>query len=426
VAGIAASFAARDAGAEVTLYEAQPHLGGRIAGADSWDTGRHLVTSAYSNFLKLTDRLGTTELLNWRPFSIGVILGRRKPFWNLSHLSGKRIFDLLNFITTPYLPVSIKPASYLAIKRAIKDAPGEPSDTELIGDWTKQRFLPTPGTTVAHYFKDVGWSRTLVARFGNPVVRSICNLTSEQAAAAPWLTALKRMFQDTPRLAGWIRGEVKNLVSEPALRILRQEGVEVRLNSPVKRIGKIETLWQVSTMSTDDYYDVLIITTPPVNLGFLAGVAELQELHHTAKTIQARKIITVRAVFRDMEALPGPLGELDQDQSVWFVETEDRGTVVVERIYSALEESVRLKNQELKQKFIDDIRRIFGGIEIVSDIFICPYARATPSILPGTPCPLLQQAENVFYAGDWTATGLPPTLESAARAGSLAGKAAIR
>jgi len=148
------------------------------------------------------------------------------------------------------------------------------------------------------------------------------------------------------------------------------------------------------------------------------------ELIEAAKEISGCTIITIRASFSGIEALLGPIAEGSNPYPVWFAEPSPGGGVLLERVLSGMPGSLKPDIKSLKAEFLNHAREHFNATEMISDIQVRPYMNATPSIIPGTKRPKLKQSEDLYYAGDWSDTGLPPTLESAARAGRLAGKAA--
>ena len=62
LAGIAASLALADAGAEVTLFERRPHLGGLTTSIErdglSFDNGQHVFLGCCTSYRAFIDRIG--------------------------------------------------------------------------------------------------------------------------------------------------------------------------------------------------------------------------------------------------------------------------------------------------------------------------------------------------------------------------------
>lgn len=67
VAGISAAMQLCDSGCDVEIFEQKMQVGGRItaihdlASGDTIDNGQHLLTGAYTRFLEILERLGTSE-----------------------------------------------------------------------------------------------------------------------------------------------------------------------------------------------------------------------------------------------------------------------------------------------------------------------------------------------------------------------------
>lgn len=424
VAGIYAALAARREGAEVTLYEALPHLGGRAAGGEGFDTGRHLVSTAYHDFLTLSLRIGSARNLVFSRLALGAITGFRKVYWPLSRPllgSGSAPVGLL---TSPFLPLLSRLPSAGALVESLRQAADEPDEDELLGDGTV-RFHRVPGPTVADHWDEFHWPEPLRRRLGVPTVLSICNGEPGEIAAQPYLSALARLLADRQRRAGWVRGDYGLAVTGPAGETLPREGVRVHLRTPARELRRTGDRWTITGRDVKGSFDAVLIALPPWALDGIAGDLP-GELVEAARAVSAHGILTLRGRFADVDALPGPLGEEEEKPAVWFAEPHPRGGVLVERVLSALPSGEKPDFPALKGEFLALAKRFFDGERLIGEVEVRWYPRATPTLGPETPRPVIRQGDGLYYAGDWSATGLPPTLESAARAGRLAGRAAAK
>ncbi len=421
VAGISAALAASKGDAKITLYESLEQLGGRAAGDEKWDTGRHLALSSYTSFLRLTDALGSTSQLVMNPMAVGVIHGNRRSFLHFTHHLLGQAAPLFSLLTSPMVPFPKRLTSLTALARTIRMDCAEPPDEELLGNGIA-KFSKTTEKTVYDLYKNAYWPRVLQERLGDTAGRSMFNLTAKNIPADPFVAALKRIFTDPVKQSGWVRGDYSSLITAPAPNTLKNAGIELQLQQLVMRLERSNAKWKITTKDDESEYDYVIITVPPWNLKFLQDCGELQELYETAMEMQANRIITIRGQYSSAEALPGALGELDGDQGVWFVEPHLSGGFLVERVLSGMASKSPTRLKETKEEFDTLAKRYVNANNRLGEIEIRTYPKATPAIFPGTPRPFLHQGENLYYAGDWSATNLPPTLESAARAGWLAGK----
>ncbi len=71
LAGIAAALALADAGAQVTLFERRPHLGGLTSSIErdgfSFDNGQHVFLGCCSSYRAFVDRIGASEQVYLQP-----------------------------------------------------------------------------------------------------------------------------------------------------------------------------------------------------------------------------------------------------------------------------------------------------------------------------------------------------------------------
>jgi len=423
VAGLSATFEAVEHGAEVTILEALPHLGGRAAAGKNWDTGRHLVSSSYYDFLQLTNHLRTTSALTLSPMALGIIEGRRKPFWYMNIPLLGNIAPLAGLITSGFIPLSHSLNALKSLMKIVGEYVTEPSDKELIGTGNSA-ISAADGLTISQYMDNSRWSELLQKRFGNPSAIGMCNLSPVEAAVEPFILAMKRIFHEPDKRAGWVHGDAGRLITNPAPDILAENGITVRLKTKVDEVRLGNLGWKVKFSGEWEDFDAVIITVPPSRLDFLDNCEQAEELVNAAKEISGCRIITIRASFDGIEALPGPIAEGSNPYPVWFAEPSPRGGVLLERVLSGMLGSYKPDINLLKEEFVSRAKDYFNATEVISEIQVRPYMNATPSIKPGTKRPKLKQSDNLYYAGDWSDTGLPPTLESAARAGRLAGKAA--
>ncbi len=426
IAGLCAALEARAAGAEVVVLEAMQHLGGRAGGGEGWDTGRHLATSAYSEFFWLLDQLGTRDKVILKPLALGVLLDKRRPYWHFHHPLFGSLAAATTLLGSSLLPFGSRFESLFAVLRSLKRALPEPSDDELIGDG-EDRFIPIPGGTVADLFEQTRWPKAFARRIGRPLARSVFNLSHEEAAEAPFVTVLKRTLEAKPQRAGWVVGGTASLISEPAPAVLAERGVQVRLRSLVSGFEKMEKGWRIHTGAGGDLdVDAVVFTAPFNRLGMLTECEPLKHLADAtaAGKVEGRTIVTCRARVEGVDPAHGPLAELSEEDPAWFVEPHPEDGVLLERVVSGLDSSTTVDRDGMAKEFVRLAAKYFRVEVDPGAVEIKPYIHATPSLKPGLPRPVLRQAEGFYYASDWSATGLPATMESAARAGRAAGRAA--
>ncbi|MCB2199250.1 FAD-dependent oxidoreductase [bacterium] len=420
VAGLCAALALRDAGTEVTLFEALPHLGGRGAAGESFDTGRHMITTSYTSFLRLLDRIGSRDTIHWQPASFGTRIGDRPLWWPFGppvpqgHLGAAG-----SLLASPLIPGRDRLPSLLALNRVLRQQVSEPGDESLSGN-SEDRFIPSSTITIHDLFKTTQWPTSLIRRLGEPVSVGMFNAIPAQTDAVPFINALKRVLLDPERLIGWGRGNLGEVITLPAQRALQDAGVDLRMGQRVTSVSRNVSGWTLETRHQTETTDVLLITLPPNQLGLLKGVDAATPLVEQAQKVEGHGIATLRGHFAEGTPFPGPLAEEGGDMAIWFSEPHPEGGVLVERVLSALPSSPPPDFSALMDQFIKNAEIWTGSTELLHHEFRY-YPFATPLLDTRTSRPTIRQADTLYYAGDWAGTGLPATLESAARAGWQAG-----
>ena len=109
----------------------------------------------------------------------------------------------------------------------------------------------------------------------------------------------------------------------------------------------------------------------------------------------------------------------------------NRGENHVQVVVSAARSLRGLGNDEIQRRIVEELRFLFPDAAVASlarGRVVTEHA-ATFSAVPGVdrwrPGPV-SPIENLFVAGDWTATGWPATMEGAVRSGYLAAEAILQ
>jgi len=92
---------------------------------------------------------------------------------------------------------------------------------------------------------------------------------------------------------------------------------------------------------------------------------------------------------------------------------------------------IDLPNEELAERFTHELRRLFPKARQarVERCLVVKQPQATFAAVPGSAkhrLPCRTSIENLFLAGDWTATGWPATMESAVRSGLACAREILR
>jgi squalene-associated FAD-dependent desaturase len=407
VAGLAAATAAAARGLVVTLWEAAPQAGGRCRSLDDArlgrriDNGNHLVLSGNRATAAYLDRIGGRgEMYEIAPAAypfVDVATGER---WTLRPGRG---------------PVPL----WLA------DPARRPPGTRL-GDLGRGLGLLWAGrgrAAGAVLGDGAGY-----ARFWDPLVTAVLNTTPAEAAAHLMRPVLLETFaRGEPACRPVIaRTGLDDAFVAPALAWLRRRGAAVHLGARVDAVefaeGDVSALHVKSERVELSDGDGVVLATPPwITAGLLPGYAPpcdyspIVNAHFALDDVDAG----------DMAASPALVG-LVGGSAQWIFRRPGLASVTV----SAADALVERSAEELARRFWPEVCAALElGAAALPACRIIKEKRATPRQTPAAAArrwPTRTEWRRLALAGDWIATGLPATIESAVRSGEAAVRALCR
>ena len=424
LAGIAAALECADAGADVTLLEGRPRLGGAtfsIRRDGIWmDNGQHVFLrccTEYRRFLGRIEAIRLTELQD--RLSIPVVA----PGGRLAHIGRARL------PTPAHLLPSLARFRYLSrrdrigIARAVRplaklDLTDPRLDRRTFGSWLAER----------------GQSQAAVDALWNLIVLPTVNLPAAEASLA--LSA--KVFQ-TGLLESADGGDIgyaavplQQLHGDTGIQALERAGVDVRTRTRVERIEPRRDGFSLGFGGDGIDADAVVLAVPhddaPELLpeGALPHVGELSYLG-------AAPIVNLHVVYdRPVTDLPFAAGH---ETPVQWVFDRTRGTGLERGQYLAVSlscarEYVGQKVEELRAQFVPALEQLFpeAAAASVELFFVTREQRATFRQGPGTAAlrpGTRTRVDGLYLAGAWTDTGWPATMESAVRSGVAAAREVV-
>ncbi len=397
MSGLSAAVRLIKAGHGVVLHESAGHAGGRCRSFQDdamgcrIDNGNHLLLSGNRSALAYLSDIGADNSLTGPE---------------------RAEFPFLDLETAERWTVTLD-AGFLP-KAVFSKAGRVPGSRPL--DYLKAFRLAWAGgeTTVAQC---LGPDNALFRRFWEPLAVAVLNTAAEEGAASLMSTVMREtLFRGESACRPLIakRGLSDSFV-DPAVRFLEGQGADFHLNNRLRGLkiedGRVAGLdFGDGPAALDDGDTVVLALPPPVAAGLVPGLEVPGEF---------RAIVNGHfCLEREIEGfsflgLSGGLGQ-------WLFVRGGVASVTV----SAADDLAEEDNALIAGRLWADVALALG----LGDVPLPPHRivkekRATfaqtpeqEKRRPGARTGL----KNLFLAGDWTATGLPATIEGSIRSGRTA------
>lgn len=433
-AGLAAGVALAAGGARPLVLEGRPHLGGRArsftdaASGERLDNGQHAMMGCYTHTLAFLERIGTAHRLVrqerlrvamvHRTRGAGVIAAAALP-GPLHMAAGVLGYRLL------------RPAERIAALRA---------GLAILRRY-RRRDPALAALTVAELLGELRQSHDAQASFWNPVAVATLNELPERAAALPFAAVLARAFFGTGRDAQFVLPgtDLSALYTDAARAFIERRGGRVETHAAVAGIevdgGGVRAVHLRDGRALAARS--CIAAVPPRALAALLpeavrGAPSMRRL----EDFGASPIVSVH-LWLDRPVLAEPFLGCVGTTAQWFfnrsaLQTGGADASVpaprapvgqwLSAVISAGHGIVEWPNERIVDTVLGDLRQLVpdATAAAVRRAVVVKEKQATISTTPANerrrPGAATALA-NLWLAGDWIATGLPPTIESAVMSG---------
>jgi zeta-carotene desaturase len=428
VAGMSAACALVEAGLRVKLVERRGYLGGRASsyrhpGVDEViDNCQHVLFGCCTSLIGFYRRIGVAERIHWANAMTMIEPGGRRTLLKSSRWLPAPLHGLPSLMAANALTREDKLALARAFRKLMRPVPTD--STETLGAWLKRN----------------GQTQGAIDRFWRLVIASALNGDVDVIALPYAAKVIRELFLNSAEAGsmGMSTVPLSELYSG-AEQYLRERDGEVIFNASVEGAAWDEetSQWTVTTRASRQVADFVVIALP------FEGAAKLlpqmppadgvEKLASQIARHEHGPICSVHLWF-DRE-----ITELDHavllDREIHWMYNKSRlqpwrrtkGSYL-ELVVSASQKFAALSREEAIDLAVRELAEFFPEVASakVEKAALVKEVRATFTVPPGIDAARPTSASpwpNCVLAGDWTATGWPSTMESAARSGHLAAEA---
>jgi len=439
-AGLAAAVDLAEAGRKVLLLERRSFLGGRAYSftdkttGDTVDNGQHLMMGCYHRTLHFLEKIGS--------------------FDNLKFQSDPRVDFLHEGIDG-------------SVTRASFKCPPLPAPLHLIGGLARLKTIgwgdrlralsvglavrtlngnrdKLAEITVRQWLDGLGQSERMQRRFWNPMALASLNEAPEIASADMFARVIELGFMRTKRDSAMVISRVglSDLYTHQAKSFIEARGGEVRLNAEVAEIGFEGARAAGVTLRSGERIEAgAVISAVPYSSLRRMLPDEIAAAHFTyLDGFKSAPIVSINLWYdeaiTDLEfagLLDSPIEWVFNKNAIHQGGGQGGGQGVnpgsaghrrqhLALVISGAHEAATKPKEELVEMADAQIKRFFPAARGRNPVhaFVVREHDATISHTVGTARMRPSgrtRFDNFFLAGDWTATGLPPTIEGAVQSG---------
>ena len=403
LAGLAAALTLSKSGRKVIIHEAANRAGGRCRSYHDpvldrvIDNGNHLMMSANAHVFDYLTEVGARSC-------VAVTEPAAYPFVDVT--TGERWTVRPNAGRIPWWT--------LAPSRTVKGA--------RLLHWLQGVRLLTagPDKTVADCLSQ---DTVLWRRFWEPLTVGALNCTPDEGAASLLAEVYRRTFAkgEAASRPVFVKQSLADALIDPAIALLENRGVQFRFRGRVRRLdgaeGRIsgfETTRETVELGGQDF---VVMALPSWSVSELLPAIDPPQ--------GARMILNLHYLPESLPTLPAVTG-LTGSVAQWLFIKGEIASVTVSNADAFAETPA----EEIAARIWPEIATALGTPDApLPPCRVVKEKRATflESPVNETRRPTaVTRWQNLFLAGDWTATGLPATIEGAIQSGRMAAGALDR
>jgi squalene-associated FAD-dependent desaturase len=382
LAGLAAALELVDGGADVTLYEARPTLGGKVQTLPRRegdpepppDNGQHIALGCFQEYLAFLERIGSAGAVKRVPLRLPVIDERGRVA-----TIGYGFWPLLRY---RHLPLRDR----LRVLRLLARV------DEVV-----------PAGRLGEVLRAEGQSEDAIRRFWDVFIRPALNLRTDEVDAGAGLFTLRTALRSGRGASDLVLpiAPLGQMHGEAAHRALTAAGAAVRTGARVEDLRDLDA-------------DAVVVALPPEEAARLLGEEWSFEY---SPIVSVHLLFDRRILGYELAALLGSPAHWVFDRGALTGGWQDRRQYLTV-VSSGAPELMELRGRELVELLRASLTERLGEAELLWSR-VSREPEATIALRPG-----VRRASPSNVAGAWTA-GWPPTMEQAVRSGRAAARAVL-
>ena len=431
VAGMSASCALAEVGFRVQLVEQRGYLGGRASSYlhpgvnEVIDNCQHVLFGCCTNLIGFYRRIGVENRIHWTTEMTMIEPGGQRsrlgPFRLGPFTLPAPLHSAPSFLNASAFTLADKLALGRAMRAMMK--PEAMTDTrESLGAWLR-RHQQTEGA---------------INRFWRLVIASALNAEIDSIAVPYAAKVIRELFMNSAEAGSMGMSTVPlSELYAGVTPFLTERGGSVLLNTHVEGAAWNESSvqWLICTRTGELVSDFVILALPfeatQKLLPHLPAEEGAEKLARQLERHEHWPICSVHLWFdREITSLEHAV-LLDREIHWMYNQSKlqtGRGGHYIELVVSATRAFAALPREAAIQQALAELAEFFSLVKeakllkaaLVKEVY------ATFGVPPGIDSArpsAVSPWPHLFLAGDWTATGWPATMESAARSGHLAAEA---